>query len=449
MRRFSESDLVHRRAPRKAPPYRYRYTRRGLRTVAALLDLAGTGARRACRWLALLRPQRSRSPFDSPVGSILLVQLDHLGDAIFSTALIPLLRHRFPEAAIDVLASSWSRDIFETNPHVRRVLVSHRNWFSRSRSRRSFAREAFALGLKLRPTRYDLGIDVRGDLLVGFALWVAGIPRRLGSGAGGGAFLLTDCPPWVPNRHELAARVSLLEPLGIHPGRDEIRPEVHPTHMHRASVARRLRGLRRDGRPLMVLHVGAGTDAKRWPLEHHRELIRQFQESGLFAGGTVAGSRVPAPHFLLHGNRRRVSRLARPPQVILVGDRNERATSRRVAAGFSWQDVVDWTGSLTVLELAALLERADFFVGADSGPAHLAAWAGTPSVVLFSGTNRIEQWRPQGETLTVLQHRTECSPCHLKQCVFAEHPCMTLLTPERVAGALNQMANRAPVSRAV
>jgi ADP-heptose:LPS heptosyltransferase len=123
-----------------------------------------------------------------------------------------------------------------------------------------------------------------------------------------------------------------------------------------------------------------------------------------------------------------------------VGDGSERGISRRVAAGSPSPEVLDWTGRLGVLELAALLEQADGFVGADSGPAHLAAWAGTPSVVLFSGTNRVEQWRPPGESLTVLQHRTECSPCHLKQCVFADHPCMTLLTPQRVADALAALA---------
>ena len=102
--------------------------------------------------------------------------------------------------------------------------------------------------------------------------------------------------------------------------------------------------------------------------------------------------------------------------------------------------MIDWTGNFEVLELAALLEAADLFVGADSGPAHLAAWARTRSVVLFSGTNQVKQWRPPSETLTVLQHPTECSPCHLKRCVFPDHPCMTALTPDRVLRALERIA---------
>ena len=439
MKRFSESDFASRTAPRKRTPQRYRYTRRSLRAVATMLDLFGSRVSRVCRWLGRCCASGSDVASQKPVRSILLVQLDHLGDAILSTALLPLLHRRFPDAAIDVLASSWNRIVFESNPHVRRVIVSERNWFGRSRGQRGFVREAFALGRRLHPYDYDLGIDVRGDLLVAFVLWIAGIPRRLGWGAGGGAFLLTDCPTWVSDRHELAARLALLEPLGIKPAQNEVRPEVYPTAEHRACIRRRLARVRDSRRPLLVLHVGAGTEAKRWPVEHQRELIRLLQHRPLRdepANRALSTYSVPSPHFLLRRGGPRPSGANEVPQVVLVGDRKERAIARRVAAGKGLPDVVDWTGRLEVLELAALLELADWFVGADSGPAHLAAWAKTASVVLFSGTNRVKQWRPPGESLTVLKHRTECSPCHLKRCVFSDHPCMTALTPEQVCRTL-------------
>ncbi len=84
----------------------------------------------------------------------------------------------------------------------------------------------------------------------------------------------------------------------------------------------------------------------------------------------------------------------------------------------------DWTGTMTVAQTTAFLERADLFIGADSGPAHLAASAGTLSVILFSGTNQPRQWRPWSRHSLVLRHRVPCHPCHQKVCPLAGHPCM-------------------------
>ncbi len=88
--------------------------------------------------------------------------------------------------------------------------------------------------------------------------------------------------------------------------------------------------------------------------------------------------------------------------------------------------------ALTVTETTALLERADLFIGADSGPAHLAASAGTLSVVLFSGTNQPRQWRPWSRHSLTLRRRVPCQPCHQKVCPLANHPCMSGLDPDRV-----------------
>jgi hypothetical protein len=104
--------------------------------------------------------------------------------------------------------------------------------------------------------------------------------------------------------------------------------------------------------------------------------------------------------------------------------------------------VADWTGRLSIVELAALLEQADVLVGADSGPAHLAAAVGTPAVVLFSGTNSAGQWQPCGEQVTVIRHEVDCSPCHRGRCPRAGHPCMRLIRPQEVAAEVQRVLAR-------
>ena len=145
------------------------------------------------------------------------------------------------------------------------------------------------------------------------------------------------------------------------------------------------------------MHVGAGTSAKRWPRRHWNTLIQRFLQDG-WRIIVVGGPEDPPAAEVLPGHER----------------------------------LRDWTGRLSVTQTTALLERADLFIGADSGPAHLAASAGTLSVILFSGTNQPGQWRPWSRHSLILRHRVPCQPCHQKLCPLADHPCMSGLDPDRV-----------------
>jgi ADP-heptose:LPS heptosyltransferase len=153
-----------------------------------------------------------------------------------------------------------------------------------------------------------------------------------------------------------------------------------------------------------VLHVASGTPAKQWPIDHWQELIGRL--------------------VVEHG-----------AQIVLVGTAGDRTMARRILSPVPCPGVADWTGRLDLAELGALLQRSDLFIGADSGPAHLAATVGTPAVVLFSGTNDSRQWRPFGEQVRVVRHAVECSPCHRLRCPLGDHPCMRRLSPEQVAEA--------------
>jgi heptosyltransferase-2 len=416
---------------------RYRYSKWRWRILVHVLDAIGAIT------MAAWRLVRSPRPVSDP-RQILIVQLDHLGDSVLTSPLVARLRAAYPEVAIDVLASPSNHEVFEADPAVRRVWIAERTWFERHPGRWGLLDAVWQLGRLVRSERYDLGIDVRGDVLTVLLLAIAGIPRRVGWAMGGGAFLLTDVARWERNRHEVRSRLALLEPLGI-AADGPARVEVHVEDRARVAVARWLaeawprRAARRvevpvgigwsrrrqdlspprsqtappwhrrldadwlhAGRfgpepPLLAVHVGAGTAAKRWPRAHWSRLILRFLEDGWRV--IVVGGPEDPPAFALL-----------PPH-----DR-----------------LRDWSGRLSVTETTALLERADLFIGADSGPAHLAASAGTLSVILFSGTNQPRQWRPWSRHSLILRERVACQPCHQKTCPLADHPCMTGLDPDRV-----------------
>ncbi len=434
--------------PPPVPVRRYRYSKWRWRVLVRLFDVVGGAGLRAWRLV------RSRPVVDDP-RRILVVQLDHLGDAVLTTPMFPRLREAYPDAAIDVLASPSNRAVFEADPLVDRVIVADRSWFDRRPGRSALVTAVWGLGRQIRERDYDLGIDVRGDVLSLMVLALGGVRRRVGWRMGGGAFLLTDEARWQPGRHEVRSRLALLEAIGL-ASDDPVRVRVHVEDRDRSRMAQLLseawpsatsgRPSRRRSRqrvargpfstsrapravapsatatvdpeslhagrfgvetPLLVAHLGAGTAAKRWPIRHWRTLIGRFLDRGW--------------------------------RVVAIGG----ADDVGLAAGIGpHPDFRDWTGRLAVPETTALLERADLFLGADSGPAHLAACAGVPSVVLFSGTNLPRQWRPWSRRSLVLKRRVGCRPCHRKVCPLADHPCLAGLTPDRVERAARRWWSR-------
>jgi ADP-heptose:LPS heptosyltransferase len=87
---------------------------------------------------------------------------------------------------------------------------------------------------------------------------------------------------------------------------------------------------------------------------------------------------------------------------------------------------------LSIGQTGYLLSRAAGFVGNLSGPAHLSAALGTPTVTLMGGNSLPVEWAPVGDSL-VLRVDVPCSPCHRRTCAGYGLACLYRLTPERVA----------------
>ncbi len=89
-------------------------------------------------------------------------------------------------------------------------------------------------------------------------------------------------------------------------------------------------------------------------------------------------------------------------QPVLVGTDTDRPATRAVAA--ACPNALDLTGRTRLTDLAGLAQHAAAAVGNDTGPMHLMAVAGCPTLVLFSGASDPQTCRPIGPAVAVL-HR--------------------------------------------
>lgn len=156
-----------------------------------------------------------------------------------------------------------------------------------------------------------------------------------------------------------------------------------------------------------LLHPGAGSPRRRWPLAGFLATAKRLKDRGW------------QPKFVIG-----------PAEEDLLPELN-----RRGEAVIQPRDAV---------ELIARLRSASAYIGNDSGVSHLAAWAGVPSVVIF-GPSDPDRWRPRGRRVAIVQAPLPCRPCFElagKPCDSAD--CLHQIRSEDVLRAFEHIAPSKP-----
>jgi O-antigen biosynthesis protein len=100
--------------------------------------------------------------------------------------------------------------------------------------------------------------------------------------------------------------------------------------------------------------------------------------------------------------------------VLLVGGPDDEPIAQRVLQKVRRKQLVfSLVGKTGLSGLPKILRSCDLFVGNDSGPKHLAAALGVPTIGIHSGPTDAAEWGPLGATAIGIRRRMTCSPCYL------------------------------------
>ena len=135
------------------------------------------------------------------VGSILIIRLDHLGGVVCSVPVPENLKNHYVGSRVTCLVSGQTKEIFMNNQYVDEVISYDASWFDRSQDNPFELRSFFRLAAQLRKYKYDLGIDLRGDLRHILLMVLAGVKFRVGYGVTGGGFLLHRSAEYMEDKH--------------------------------------------------------------------------------------------------------------------------------------------------------------------------------------------------------------------------------------------------------
>ena len=131
-------------------------------------------------------------------------------------------------------------------------------------------------------------------------------------------------------------------------------------------------------------------------------------------------------------------------RILLTGSPKEAPMVAKLEQALGSERCRSVAGRTTMRELLALYGRCALMVTNDSGPAHFAALAELPVVVLF-GPETPQLWKPLGKQVHVVHRGLACSPCFSiyngRQSGCRKNACMDM-TPEEVFAVVKKALER-------
>ena len=313
----------------------------------------------------------------SKVRRLLFIRTDRLGETLLNLPAIAALKRALPQASITLLAHPDLASLLAGSPVIDEVLAYQ------TASPGQWGVRAWELGRMLKPSRFDLAIVSNPKKELHAGVWLAGIPCRVGYGRKWGGLLThrIEDRKALGERHEVEYNLDLLRVLGL-PVADLQWP-LPAFEQERVRVSQLLDELGvKSSDDLIAVHPWTSNPQKQWSVERYAALIRQF----------LAGS---------------------SSRVAVIGGPEEQSRAGRLA--LPSERAHDLVGRLTLRQLAVFFTRCRLLLSGDSGPVHLAAAVGTPTIVLFGtsdpatgprrwgpwGTKHTVIWKPSMETLGV------------------------------------------------
>tara|TARA_Y100000588_G_C14271322_1_gene932463 strand:+ start:3925 stop:4905 length:981 start_codon:yes stop_codon:yes gene_type:complete len=319
---------------------------------------------------------------------VVVIRLRSLGDTILITPALRLLKHFRPDLSITAVTERSFTPVLEGNPDISDIITVDRKW-----------RSITTALAQIRGCRPVLCLNLHGGPSSAWMTAVSGAKFKAGFAHFQPAFLYNVR---IPRAQQILGRED--EHI-VHTA------EHHASAMFFLGVPKTtIPGAFLQATPdrsdmtYAVVHVGAKYSTKRWPANYFRALSHFLREDCQIEPIIVAG----------------------PEQEKLLENFTEFTCRKK----------------LTLNQLKNLLAGAVLFVGNDSGPTHMAAALGVPSVVIFGSSNS-SVWRPWKVRYEVIETDWDCKPCPGDRCYAFEEPrCILSVELKDVEAAISRLCTK-------
>lgn len=281
------------------------------------------------------------------VEKILVITLSNIGDVVMTTPVLVALHAQYPNAVIDIVGDTRSEVLLKHFPYI--------GAFFRKQKRATLKQTIQFIWL-LRESDYDVAVDLRSD----------GLLHLLKA--------KQKC-------HKLPNRKSL---------------NMHSVEKHYAAIAKLMPKTAKETIPATTIYLSSNARnvAQQWLAEKR---VNNHRLLALGLGANFAGKIWPIAQFV--GLAKKLNKHF--DAILLLGNQQEVVLAESFITQYQQyaaanKPIVNACGKFDLLETSALLEKADYFVGNDSGLGHLASAVGLPSFTVF-GVGEPHRYRPWSE----------------------------------------------------
>ena len=347
--------------------------------------------------------------------NILINALVNLGDVVLTTSAIALVKKAYPEAKITMLVKPVVREAVENNPLIDEVIVFQ------YKAKENSISKMMAMIKDIKNRHFDLSISFDRKLRPALLCWLAGIPVRVGPDR-----VFDDRPSRVTWLYTDVVQIS-------HDLDATLQAETYQT------IIRKFTGLAGHAEPVFARITDA---ADKKAEELLMCLSKAEKRIALCVKGTFALKTWPKEYFV-----QVVTELAKryDAAFFIVGAPNDREYADEVIASME-QPVMNFCGKTSLVDLAAIIGKADLLITVDTGATHIAATTGIPMVTMYGCTSP-DRWHPVNKNARVLTSREACCPCSCRpqECPSYPQPnCLWSITPEMVLDECDKLLANPP-----
>ncbi len=346
--------------------------------------------------------------------NILIVGPSWIGDMVMSQSLYTVLKQKYPNAKIDVLAPGWCRAIVERMPEVNQVIEMPVGHGAVGISTR------WKLARELKRNNYDHAYVLPHSIKSALIPWFAGIATRTGwKKREPRAILLNDqrhnieqytymVERYCALAYSTAEQSALKDPItlaSLPKATLSIDPNVQQQVTNKFSLVKE---------PHIVgLCPGAEFGpAKKWPEENYAQVANAIAKQGR--------------------------------QVWLFGSEKDKATCDKILSLVNEQyqhKITVLAGETSLIEAVDLIACCETIVANDSGLMHVAA-AVNCNVVAIYGSTSPNYTPPNTDKKVMLNTNIECRPCFKRECQYGHLKCLTEISAQRVLEAIESLSSQ-------
>jgi lipopolysaccharide heptosyltransferase II len=335
------------------------------------------------------------------MNNILVVNINWLGDAVFSTPVFKALKDNFPKSRISCLCVPRVKKVLEFCPFIDEIIVYD------EKGAHFWPWQKLFFINELRRRAFDAAFLLHHSVTRGLLVYLAGIPQRIGYCKA--KWLMTH--PVVfqnENIHRADVYLKVLESYGLKIKDRSYELTLSSKDNKDINELLEAKGIN-PGEKFIVVHTAGNWDLKRWPASYFAQLIEYVQTK-------------------------------LNVQVILTGAQSDLEYCQMVNEQAQHQGIM-LAGETTLGESLALYRRSQVVISSDSGPLHLAHSVGANVIGIF-GPTRPEITGPRGiGKAQVFFTDVGCnkSPCYHLNC--SNNVCMQAIMVNDVLEAIQKFTS--------